>query len=416
MVMPRPSSSGLQSIRRELQRRKQKAALAPTRPACKKTSAPLPRDKCLEPRPCPSPEQDPSSNTSRSSVSASPAPPPLQSVSSSVGCASHMKPGTKVQVRTRTQMVIDGRTLVLWLPATVVSSAADGDGGYYEVIYEGNLPRDDPFSTVRVPLHHVRAIKPPPQPPSQPPSGASAKNQGTQPTPRPTTAGKSLRILHKLPRPEMQPAPRPTTEGKSLRLLHKLAPPEMKPAPRPTTAGKSFHVVRSIIAQKEHQALDSYSSSTLQVATRPTTRRSDAPAASSHRHQQVRRHAEGDTNHDGDRKPMRVVCNIGPEMNPRPGPSPQEGIDSSFSDCNSSIFGCEHSCFLLERSIDPCACIASVVKRCAADKRDGRAGSIDLQQGDRRHGTMQLWLARSLAPPVVLSIEFKCRDPFRTPV
>ncbi|TVU10651.1 hypothetical protein EJB05_44195, partial [Eragrostis curvula] len=263
MVMPSPSSSALQSIRRELQRRKHKAALGPTRPACKKTSAPPLREVARDqefraPRPRPPREEDPSSTISRSSGSAATATPapPSRSVSSSV--SGHLKPGTRVVVRTRTQMVIDGKTLVLWLPAAVVSAA---DAGGYEVIYEGNLPRDDPFSTVCVPLHHVRALKPSP-PLSQPPSGAAGlcasastiltaappKKQETQPAPRPTTAGKSMRLELAS---EKKPAPRPTTAGKSVRPISNLAP-------RPTTAGKSISVVRRIFPEMKRQSLDAY--------------------------------------------------------------------------------------------------------------------------------------------------------------
>ncbi|TVU10694.1 hypothetical protein EJB05_44238, partial [Eragrostis curvula] len=281
MVMPPPSSSALQSIRRELQRRKHKAALGPTRPACKKTSAPPLREVARDqefraPRPRPPREEDPSSTISRSSGSAAtraPPPPrrsrpssaatatpapPSRSVSSSV--SGHLKPGTRVVVRTRTQMVIDGKTLVLWLPAAVVSAA---DAGGYEVIYEGNLPRDDPFSTVCVPLHHVRALKPSP-PLSQPPSGAAGlcasattiltaappKKQETQPAPRPTTAGKSMRLFRELAS-EKKPAPRPTTAGKSVRPISNLAP-------RPTTAGKSISVIRRILPEMKRQSLDAY--------------------------------------------------------------------------------------------------------------------------------------------------------------
>ncbi|TVU10650.1 hypothetical protein EJB05_44194, partial [Eragrostis curvula] len=284
MVMPRQSSSALQSIRREFQSRKHKAALAPTRPACKKTSAPPLREglrdkEFREPRPSPPRDEYPSSTISRSSGSATtrappprrPRPssaatatpaPPSRSVSSSV--SGHMNPGTRVLVRTRSQMVIDGKILVLWLPAAVVSAA---DGGY-EVIYEGKLPRDDPFSTVCVPLHHVRAFKPSPPtslPLSQPPSVAAGlcasassiqtaappKNQETQPAPRPTTAGKSMRLFRELAS-EKKPAPRPTTAGKSVRSISNSL------APRPTTAGKSISVVRRILPEMKRQSLDAY--------------------------------------------------------------------------------------------------------------------------------------------------------------
>jgi hypothetical protein len=152
----------------------------------------------------------------------------------------HLKPGTRVAVRTRTLAKIDGKTLVLWLPAVVVSATDDN----YEVIYDGNLPREDPFSTVRVLHKHVRPIRPPqptpsPPPPSQPLSAAAAASKSSEmllPA-KPITAGKSLRpIRNSLS--EMQP--RPTTAGKSLHAVQKLKS-ETKQTPRPTTAGKSIH-------------------------------------------------------------------------------------------------------------------------------------------------------------------------------
>jgi hypothetical protein len=266
----------------------------------KKSSAP-PRDgareRFREPRYLPTRERARSSTTSQSrgthaqplrrpplpraasASSATPAPPSrsdspsVRSISAAASStAGHLKPGTRVAVRTRSQVVIDGRTLVLWLPATVVSATDE----IYEVIYRGNLPRDNPFSTVYVPIHHVRAIKLTPPPPSQPPSTAAdslsssvPKNRGTQPAPRPTTAGKSIRGLkvEKLPplmpvstlaarssssaggtlaaskSSEMLPPARPTTAGKSLRFSRNSAS-ETQPPRRPTIAGKSLHLVK----------------------------------------------------------------------------------------------------------------------------------------------------------------------------
>jgi hypothetical protein len=217
-------------------------------------------------------------------------------------------------------MVIDGRTLVLWLPTTIVSATDES----YEVIYEGKLPRDNPFSTVDVLLDHVRPINPTPTPPSsQPPSAAAAslnsnvsKNGGTHPAPRPRTTTKSIRGLKaekeppqmpvsthaarssssvgktlaaaaskssEMPPParalEMQPPRRPTTAGKSLHLVKKpksgmkhtsrpttagkslglfreLAPEVKKPSPRPTTAGKRISVIRKTLSEKDRQVLD----------------------------------------------------------------------------------------------------------------------------------------------------------------
>ncbi|KAI4985980.1 hypothetical protein ZWY2020_018610 [Hordeum vulgare] len=69
-----------------------------------------------------------------------------------------VKKGMTVKVRTRAGILPTGHCLVLWLGARVVSdAAADGDG-YVEVIYDGNLPRDDPLRTVRVAMDDVRSM------------------------------------------------------------------------------------------------------------------------------------------------------------------------------------------------------------------------------------------------------------------
>ncbi|KAK3127059.1 hypothetical protein QOZ80_7AG0567710 [Eleusine coracana subsp. coracana] len=220
MVMPRPSSFGMQRLRRKLQHRKHKA-LGHTPPTTKKTAAPPPppqpregaRERFLEPcprhpreevcsstsslsrgtRPPPPRRPQPHASVSRSSAaSVSRAPPSQCGSSSSVrttiaegpSTAERLKPGTRALVRTRTQTKIDRRTtLVVWLGATVVSVTADG----YEVIYEGNLPRDNPFATVHVPLYHVRAFNPlSPTPPAAASKTMAPKNQ---------TADKSLRLI-----------------------------------------------------------------------------------------------------------------------------------------------------------------------------------------------------------------------------
>ncbi|TVU39108.1 hypothetical protein EJB05_12513, partial [Eragrostis curvula] len=211
----------MRSIRRELERRRPKP-LAPVKPAASKKPSAPPRGGASEKGRYPLART--SSITSQSlsgsatthapppprlprpssTASAAPPAPPSRSGSSSIGYTSPSTPSSAGHLKPGTQMAIDGKTLVLWLAATVVS-ATDGE---YEVIYEGNQPRENPFSTVRVPLHHVRprALKP------------------SLPTPPPPSA-----------------APRPTTA-------------EMQPAPRPTRAGKSIHVVRKILSDMEFQA------------------------------------------------------------------------------------------------------------------------------------------------------------------
>ncbi|CAL5081932.1 unnamed protein product [Urochloa decumbens] len=235
MVMPpRPCSSGTQSIRRELQRRRPKP-LAPKRTATTKQSAPLP-----PPPPRPKLQEDPSSTAPAASRSAgthaprpprprphapprpaaishSTLPPPLRFAPSSIGSSSpstlgteeRLGPGTEVGVRTRTTTLKTGKVLVLWLRAMVVSPTHAG----YDVVYDGNWPPGDPYGTVHVPRRHVRKIEPSPSPSSAPSSSASdagaaavaaALKKEMRPPPRPTTAGKSLRLIRRSLLQEME--------------------------------------------------------------------------------------------------------------------------------------------------------------------------------------------------------------------
>uniref|UniRef100_A0A0D9WZD9 NAC domain-containing protein n=1 Tax=Leersia perrieri TaxID=77586 RepID=A0A0D9WZD9_9ORYZ len=73
--------------------------------------------------------------------------------------------------------------LVMWLGATVVSDTTDD--GHLNVIYSGDFPRDDPFRTVRVATKDVKFP-------------AVAAVDSAAPRGRPTTAGKSLRLLKNL--------------------------------------------------------------------------------------------------------------------------------------------------------------------------------------------------------------------------
>jgi hypothetical protein len=103
---------------------------------------------------------------------------------------------------------------VLWLRATVVSPTHEG----YEVIYDGNWPPADPYGTVRVPLRHVRLIKTNPSPATPPPLPScsavpAAQKKEAQPAPRPTRAGKSLRLIRRSLLPEMQRQARADSHG-----------------------------------------------------------------------------------------------------------------------------------------------------------------------------------------------------------
>ncbi|CAN6218073.1 unnamed protein product [Urochloa humidicola] len=230
MVMPpRSCSSGMQSIRRELQRRRPKP-LAPTKSATTKKSAPPP--------PRPQIQADPSSAATKSPPGPArthaprpplprPHPPPRSTAisrstpspprftPSSIGPATPstlgtddelLRPGTEVGVRTRTTTLKTGKVLVLWLKATI---ALPTNGGY-GVVYDGNWP---PFY---VPRQHVRKIQPLPSPPTAPPS--------LPPSCAPSSSAAVAATLKK----EMRPPPRPTTAGKSLRLIRRSLLPEME--------------------------------------------------------------------------------------------------------------------------------------------------------------------------------------------
>jgi hypothetical protein len=150
--------------------------------------------------------------------------------------------------------VIDRKTLVLWLPVTIVSATDES----YEVIYKGKLPRDNPFSTVHVLHHHVRSIKPTPPPlPSQPPSAATAslssnisKNGGAHLVPRPRTASKSIHGLKEEKQPPWMPVSTHATcsssfVGETL-VIAASKSSKMPPQARPTTAVRSPHFIRNM--------------------------------------------------------------------------------------------------------------------------------------------------------------------------
>ncbi|KAL6639313.1 hypothetical protein ACP70R_023043 [Stipagrostis hirtigluma subsp. patula] len=247
------SSAAMRSIRRELQRRRPKP-LAPKKPAAKKPSAP-PSGGARDPGrvPPPRPRQDPSPRfvtslsrgttvvppprrppprphaSTRSSPVASPSttpPLPRPAASCSVApafAAETLRPGTEVLVRTRTATLRTGQVLVLWLSAVVVSAP---DGGY-EIVYNGKWPRGNPHALVHVARDHVKLPKlprmPPPPKSKLPPSAASSR-------------ASAVTALAAAPKKEMKPVPRPTTAGKSLRLVHKLWP-EMELQPRAPLSG-----------------------------------------------------------------------------------------------------------------------------------------------------------------------------------
>nr|TKW09411.1 hypothetical protein SEVIR_6G092800v2 [Setaria viridis] len=77
----------------------------------------------------------------------------------------------------------------------------------YEVVFNGNWPPGNPYANVHVARGHFRTIEPSPSPTtpasSLPPSGAPSSCASVAATaPRPTTAGKSVRLIRSL-LPEM---------------------------------------------------------------------------------------------------------------------------------------------------------------------------------------------------------------------
>ncbi|CAN6211643.1 unnamed protein product [Urochloa humidicola] len=226
MVMPPRLSSGMQSIRRELQRRRPKPLAPKSSAAMKQSAPPPPRRPQLQgsppasagthaPRPRPQPPPRPAA-ISR------PTPPPPSSAPSSTGSANpstlraddeHLRPGTEVGVRTRTTTLKTGEVLVLWLRAMIVSPTNGG----YEVVYDGNWPPGDPYGIVHAPRRHVRMIETA-SPPSQKPTSCA-------PSPCASATTAAVAAMEKK---ETRPAPRPTRAGKSLRLIRRSLLPEME--------------------------------------------------------------------------------------------------------------------------------------------------------------------------------------------
>ncbi|PUZ72077.1 hypothetical protein GQ55_2G364300 [Panicum hallii var. hallii] len=225
---PRSSSGGMQSIRRELQRRRHKP-LAPRSSTAKRkrpSAPPLTREgdryTGREPGSRPPNQEDPSPTASKPPPGSAgthteprprPHPSPRPGVDSTcpttLSSDENLRPETAVGVRTRTTTLKTGEVLVFWLRAMVVSPTHGG----YEVVYDGNWPPGDP-------PRHVRMIKPSSSPTTPPPSlppsstprssashttatAAAARNKETRPAPRPTMAGKSLRLIRSL-LPEME--------------------------------------------------------------------------------------------------------------------------------------------------------------------------------------------------------------------
>ncbi|KAF0900711.1 hypothetical protein E2562_034768 [Oryza meyeriana var. granulata] len=200
-------SAGVKRLRREMESRR-RPELAPTGRGAKKFAS-RPHHS-LPPPPPPTSFVLPASIShyaadERSVVLALPAPVPSRSPSSAAADEPAIKKGTQVSVRTRVGRICSGHHLVLRLDAVVVSADEDGVLG---VVYKVKFPLDDPFRPVRVARDKVK-VMPPAVPSVDASTGSSTVTNTAAPfstkskdkgAPRPTVAGKSLRLLTKLER------------------------------------------------------------------------------------------------------------------------------------------------------------------------------------------------------------------------
>ncbi|KAL6896766.1 hypothetical protein ACP4OV_007338 [Aristida adscensionis] len=267
------SSSALPSNRRELAKPPAAKKTSASPPAAKKISATPPAAKKASETP-PAAKKTSATPPAAKKTSATPptgkktsATPPAAKKTSSAAPPSRAArdPGreTSLPARTRTATLRTGQVLVLWLKAVVVSATEGG----YEIVYEGGWPRDDPCATVQVARDHVRLRTPTPSttpPPPQPPSCASRSRSSTAASAAAAAAAAAAAdVVTATPAKKMKPAPRPTTAGKSVRVVRKLFPElfhgsdatasnmETKAVPRPTTAGKSIRLVHKLWPETE---------------------------------------------------------------------------------------------------------------------------------------------------------------------
>ncbi|KAL6656604.1 hypothetical protein ACP70R_004384 [Stipagrostis hirtigluma subsp. patula] len=171
-------SAAMRKLRRELESSRRMPALAAKGGVAKKPSSSA---SCLRPAAAPAEAADVKT--------------------SSIG------KGALVRVRTPVGTLRTGQRLVLWLSAVVVSAAGEEEG-YIRVVYNNaKFPREDPSGIVRVSTIDVKNMPPAADAPSTGAStgssavtttACSAHPSQRKATPRPTVAGKKLRLLKKL--------------------------------------------------------------------------------------------------------------------------------------------------------------------------------------------------------------------------
>ncbi|KAK3125136.1 hypothetical protein QOZ80_7BG0600680 [Eleusine coracana subsp. coracana] len=155
-------------------------------------------------------------------IAKKPSPPPLCSPPAPAGITSaslSFSKGAHVRVRTAVGTMRTGKLLVLWLGAVVVSAAAEEEDGCLGVVYTHyKNPRssDHPFCTVRVPKNDVKNMPPPLAAAAAATDTAASAGGGC------SDVTMSHSALPSLLQGKVDPALRPTVAGKKPALLKKM--------------------------------------------------------------------------------------------------------------------------------------------------------------------------------------------------
>ncbi|CAL5086489.1 unnamed protein product [Urochloa decumbens] len=121
-----------------------------------------------------------------SSGRAARAPPPMppSAPAAGEGAAPAVAVGDRLLVRTPVTNTLAGQHVVMTIGAVVVSvSAADGDGGYLEVILDGDYPPQDPSSPVRITRDQIVVTTPAAATTNTPAAAVGAAASTTVPAP-----------------------------------------------------------------------------------------------------------------------------------------------------------------------------------------------------------------------------------------
>ncbi|CAL5062553.1 unnamed protein product [Urochloa decumbens] len=152
-------------------------------------------------QPAPVPPVQASSNySSLSGKRRATAPPPPSTQAGGGGVpatAPAVAVGDRLLVRTPVTNTLAGQHVVMTIGAVVVSMSAgaadeeeDGDGGYLEVILDGDFPPQDPSSTVRITRDQI-VVTTPAAAATIPPAAASGAAASITAVPAPARLGKS---------------------------------------------------------------------------------------------------------------------------------------------------------------------------------------------------------------------------------